>query len=52
MEKSFLKIRMGWVSPRIFKYGDAVPKTTKVAVTKPRITGLYEGGGKSALRIP
>ena len=47
--KSFLKIRIGSVSLRIFKYGDAVAKTTKAAVIKPSMIGRDEGGGKLAL---
>ena len=50
--KSFLKIRIGSVSLRIFKYGDAVAKTTKAAVIKPSMIGRDEGGGKLALMIP
>ena len=50
--KSFLRILIGSVSLRIFKYGDAVAKITKAAVMNPSITGRDEGGGKSALIIP
>ena len=52
MLKSFLNILMGCDSPSIFKYGDATPNTTQNDVTKPKITGVKDGGGNSDVIIP
>ena len=52
MLKSFLNILMGCDSLSIFKYGDATPNTTQNDVTKPRITGAKDRGGKSDVIIP